>query len=227
MSDNYIHKDYPKTVGRKEFWKQIKRTVNGREVSEKDIQTIVSAVKAGMCLNKKDNLLDLGCGNGALASRFFADINRYQGVDFSPYLLEIAAEHFFVEGKTTYQELDLSLDFEKIKNISAFNKVLMYGAFAYLKREVASDLLRFLGELKHVRKIYLGNMPDSEFAKTFYSKRDITQFDTDDDSSAIGVWWSTTQLCRIVSDAGFSPKVYKMPDHFYASKYRFDIVGSK
>ena len=101
MSD-YIHKEFPKSVGKKEFWKQIKRTVNGVEVSENDIHMIVEAIRNALNLNKEDHVLDLGCGNAALASKFFGDIHSYSGFDFSDYLLSIAKENFFFRRKNKF-----------------------------------------------------------------------------------------------------------------------------
>ena len=89
-----MHKEFPKSVGRDEFWKQIKRTVNGKEVSEEDISNIVKQITNHILPNKEDHLLDLGCGNGALASNFFPSIGQYTGVDFSEYLLGVAQEFF-------------------------------------------------------------------------------------------------------------------------------------
>ena len=53
----FLHKEYPKTVGRNEFWKQIKRTVNGKEVSQKDINQIVFQIKNKLKLSSQDILL--------------------------------------------------------------------------------------------------------------------------------------------------------------------------
>ena len=53
-----------------------------------------------------DHLLDLGCGNAALASRVFDHLARYTGVDFSSYLLEIATEYFSPDESVRYVEAD-------------------------------------------------------------------------------------------------------------------------
>ena len=74
MGKDYIHKQHPKTVGKTEFWKQIKRTVNGKEVSDSDIKKIVCAINDALQLNENDYVLDLGCGNAALASYFLPKI---------------------------------------------------------------------------------------------------------------------------------------------------------
>ena len=176
MSEDYIHKHYPKTVGRTEFWKQIKRTVNGKEVSETDINHIINAIKTGLELNENDYLLDLGCGNAALGSYFFPLIKFYHGVDFSSYLLEVAKEFFYIPGKTTFQELDLNKRITSIKHYNEVNKVLIYGTAAYLQKQNLINLIRKLSDFEKVDRIYIGNIPDKTLASKFFAKRDITDF---------------------------------------------------
>lgn len=36
----YIRKEFPKSVGRDEFWKQIKRTINGAQVCKDQVEFI-------------------------------------------------------------------------------------------------------------------------------------------------------------------------------------------
>ena len=61
---------------------------------------IVNAINSGLNIEADDNLLDLGCGNAALASRLFPLINKYVGLDFSRYLLKVAKDNFPIENKT-------------------------------------------------------------------------------------------------------------------------------
>jgi len=226
MSD-YIHKEHPKTVGKTEFWKQIKRTVNGREVSDKDIAMIIDQVINNLKLAENDSLLDFGCGNGALASRLFPFVNEYTGVDFSEYLLEVAKEYFQPTDNIKYYLSDiisfLKLHFLKMQP----NKILMYGVMSYLKRDEVAYLFAQLVQKESLKRVFLGNLPNSKFAKEFYQNRDITDFDLDDAKSSIGVWWHSEEICELAEIAGFTPQVLFMPDDFYSSKYRFDLILEK
>ncbi|MDG2113706.1 MAG: hypothetical protein P8N02_13955, partial [Actinomycetota bacterium] len=76
---NHAHKVYPQQFDRNDFWSQIKRTVNGEPVSEEDIGMIVDQVTGQLQLASADHLLDLGCGNAALAARMFDCIALYTG----------------------------------------------------------------------------------------------------------------------------------------------------
>jgi 2-polyprenyl-3-methyl-5-hydroxy-6-metoxy-1,4-benzoquinol methylase len=223
----YMHKEFPKTVGRTEFWKQIKRTVNGKDVSEKDISNIVKQINDYMLFNDEDHLLDLGCGNGALASNFFPSIRLYTGVDFSEYLLDVAQEFFSPEGVTYIN--DTAENF--IKNCDAqesYSKVLIYGVMSYLDRGgfigVLSDINKKFASLN---SIFVGNIPNKLKAKSFYAAGGVMDFDLDDKASAIGIWWDPADLTKLCKDLGFKVELLNMPDSFYGSKYRFDMVLTK
>ena len=58
MSD-YDHKEFPKKVDAKDFWGQVKRTINGQALTQKQIDLIVEAVCNGLLFSKTDNLLDI------------------------------------------------------------------------------------------------------------------------------------------------------------------------
>src|SRR5579875_3735648 len=62
---------YPRTLPRDDIWGQVRRTINGRRISEAEVQEIVAALRAALALACGDTLLDLACGNGALTARLF------------------------------------------------------------------------------------------------------------------------------------------------------------
>src|SRR5947209_19768610 len=96
------YKEYPKTLDRNDLWGQVRRTVHGKRVSDEQIEMIVRAIRNGLQLTASDAVLDLACGNGALASYLFSDFTTLEGVDFSDYLIEIANSRFAIEGKTRF-----------------------------------------------------------------------------------------------------------------------------
>ena len=223
MTKDYIHKEFPKTVGRTEFWKQIKRTVNGKEVSDEEISMIVEKVITSLSFSKKDHLLDLGCGNAALSSNFFPLINSYTGVDFSEYLLDIAREFFKPNDHVNYIESDV-VSFVENSESNIYNKILMYGVMSYLKRDVFLDLLKlFMTKYQNAEIVFIGNIPNKNMAEEFYSNRNITDFDVDDHETPIGVWWDPGELKAESLKIGFRAEISFMPDMFYGSKYRFDL----
>src|SRR5579863_3993990 len=62
---------HARTVAPNGYWQQVRRTVNGKPISETQIMLIVKAITIGLSLNTADIVLDLACGNGALSSYLF------------------------------------------------------------------------------------------------------------------------------------------------------------
>jgi SAM-dependent methyltransferase len=222
---DHAHKIYPKQFDRDDFWSQIKRTVNGEPVSEEDIQLIVTQIRDQLALAPGDHLLDLGCGNAALASRLFEATARYTGVDFSSYLLEIASEYFSPDESIRYVEADAAEFVKSCDQPEAFDKVLCYGCMSYLSREDLLDLISTLHDrFPRISKVFFGNVPDRAKAAEFFAKREVVDIDLDDPRSPIGVWWHADELNAAASSLGFSAQIVRMPAHFYGAAYRFDLL---
>lgn len=223
--ENYIHLEFPKRFARTEFWKQIKRTVGGDPVSDRDIAQIVSQITSQLSLRGEDHLLDLGCGNGALAGELFHCVAKYTGVDFSEYLLGIAKEHFPGGDHVRYLCADIRDTGAYLPVAADSTKVLIYGCIGYLRRNEVADLLSLLRqELPHLRTVMIGNIADQQHADEFFAARKIGDYSLDDPQTPIGVWWHQNDLLELARRCGYSANCLKMPDEFYASRYRFDLV---
>ncbi len=70
---------------RREFLRQVGRTIDGQPITEQQIELDVAAVRTALELNPRDCLLDLCCGNGAITHRLAASCGFTFGVDFSKY----------------------------------------------------------------------------------------------------------------------------------------------
>lgn len=225
---DFLHKEFPKKFARDEFWAQIKRTVNGQPVSERDISQIVDQIKRHLRLSPATHLLDIGCGNGALAARLFPYIGKYTGVDFSAYLLGIAREYFQPASNISYIEADARTFVATYAPTESIDRVLIYGCMSYFTREDFSALLshvhrRFPG----VSTLFVGNVPDIRRAGEFFAARNISRYELDNPQTPIGVWWAPEDLLQMGERLGFSTEYLKMPEDFYGSRYRFDIVFRK
>ena len=221
---DYLHKEYPKRFARDDFWSQIKRTVNGVPVPDFNIQLMIRQIKNGLQLHPNDFLLDLGCGNGALANRLNQDLRGYVGVDFSSYLLGIAMEHF-PGPEIQYLNFDIRNADKYCVVAKQTTKVMVYGVLSYLSRpEVISLLKNLKKRLPNLKKIFVGNLPDREVAASFFAKRNIASYELDNAKSPIGVWWTQSQIRDLGRILGFKTTCWRMPIEFYGSEYRFDVV---
>lgn len=222
---DFLHKEYPKRFSKTDFWRQIKRTVNGQPVAESDIELIVRQITTHLQLDSDDHLLDLGCGNGALAARLFDRTARYTGVDFSECLLDVADEFFRPHDGIAYIQSDIRKTAAFHSAAANATKVLIYGCICYLsKPEVQQLLVELRQRFPRVQRIMIGNVADREKSDEFFAARNICQYELDDPQSAIGVWWSREELTRGAERLGYQATIVTMPPEFYGSKYRFDVV---
>jgi cyclopropane fatty-acyl-phospholipid synthase-like methyltransferase len=220
-----FYKEYPKTCDPKDFWSQVKRTVNGKPVSAKQIRMIVTAVRNGLQLEYSDTLLDLCCGNGALTDLLFNYCRGGVGVDFSEYLINVAKSNFELHPYKIYKLCDIT-DF--LRNTSAptrFTKILCYGSFAYLDTKRAKELLSLCNErFPSASTLFIGNLPDKSQLNAFYVKNDYTPGIEDEPDSPIGKWRTKEEFQVLAENVGWDIQFRTMPKTFYASKYRFDAI---
>jgi SAM-dependent methyltransferase len=221
----FDHKEYPKQVGEKDYWAQVKRTVNGQPVSEADIAMITTAIRQGLQLQVggKDTLLDLGCGNGALTARFYDSLQAALGVDFSDYLIGIAQRDFQLTGRFEYQVGDAHDFLQTTPRGDEFNKVLMYGCFAYFP-DAQGTLTRLRERCPNVTRVFIGNMPDLALAELFYYKGLPEATELRDFDSKIGIWRTEAEFRALAKAAGWQAEFPRMPAAFYAAHYRYDVV---
>lgn len=223
-----FYKDHPKTCSPDDFWGQVKRTVNGRPVSQDQIDLIVDAVVVGLELKEKDILLDLCCGNGALSTLFFEHCNGGLGVDFSEYLISIANKYFAAPPNQTYILQDAV---EFCKNPIAplrFSKAVCYGSFSYLEQDSAEALLCLLNSnFPDLERIFIGNCPDRNLLAEYYGDRPFTPGSENDPDSPIGIWRTQEEFDSLAKSCGWRATFHKMPSQYYAAHYRYDTILSR
>ncbi|SDA21882.1 Methyltransferase domain-containing protein [Nitrosospira sp. Nsp18] len=224
----FNHDEYARSQSPDNFWGQIRRTVQGRPVTDDQINMIVEAIKTGLDIRSDDVLLDLACGNGALPHLFFDSCAEYLGVDFSEYLISVAKKNFerfpnitfTLQGVAKYVCLESRPD--------RFTKALCYGSFSYFPEADAIEVLRLLFEkFSNIQKLFIGNLPDKDQMAKFYTTRTPDQYELSDPCSQIGIWRSRDEFARLAANAGWNVKFLSMPLEFYAAHYRYDALLSR
>jgi SAM-dependent methyltransferase len=219
------YKEYPKTLDPDDFWGQVRRTVNGKPVSDAQIALIVAALRDGLQLSKEDVVLDLACGNGALSSYLFDGCRSLHGVDYSPYLIEVATKRFQVPGKSTFMVDDAVHYVLNEPDPGKFTKALCYGSFAFFPEADARQVLRGLrNRFVNVRRLFIGNLPDRERAHLFYPPAKDYTSELKDHAAQIGIWRSQAELSALAAEEGWELKSTLMPPEYYAAHYRFDAL---
>jgi cyclopropane fatty-acyl-phospholipid synthase-like methyltransferase len=219
------YKEYPKTLTRDDLWGQVRRTVHGKPVSAEQIAMIVDAIRKGLQLRADDVVLDLACGNGALASQFFDECAALHGVDSSEYLIEIANERFLVPGRTSFEVDDAAHYVATAPDAGRFTKILCYGSFTFfVEADAVSVLDGIARRFSNVRRVMIGNLPDADRAHLFYPERKNYADELKDSQAQMGIWRSEAELRDLVSASGWTLELATMPPDFYAAHYRFDAI---
>ena len=223
--NKFDHDKHARTKDEKDFWGQIRRTVQGKAVEEGQINMIVDRITEQLSFQKSDSLLDLACGNGALASRIFNLIDSYTGVDFSKTLIEIANKYFASPPDYSFVHSDASEYVDKLPKNSNFNKLLCYGSFSYFSDDSAVDILQKVFNYHPlVSHFFIGNLPDRDLAAEFYGSKNINQEELSDHESPIGIWRSSDEFVELAISCGWQAELSRMPDNYYASHYRYDVL---
>lgn len=220
-----FYKEHPKTCHPDDFWGQVKRTVNGIPVSQEQIDMIVDAVVNGLKLESQDTVLDLCCGNGALSVLLFKQCRGGVGVDFSEYLISIANKYFAFPPDQTYILQDAIEFCEKPIAADKFTKMLCYGSFPFIEHGRAQILLSLLNtNFPNLQTAFIGNCPDKNLLNDFYGNRVCEPGVEHDPDSPIGIWRTQEEFISLASNCGWQATIHKMPEKYYASHYRYDVI---
>ncbi|MTD32873.1 class I SAM-dependent methyltransferase [Paludibacterium denitrificans] len=219
------YKEYPKTLAEDDVWGQVRRTVNGKAVSEEQIQLIVHAIVDGLALNSSDALVDIACGNGALSNRLLPYCGKLYGTDASEYLIDIAKKKFSVPERAVYEVGDVANYVRIESQPERFSKALCYGSFSYFSRDDAFVMLEELHKrFVNISRVFIGNLPDRDRAPPFYpvGKNYLNELDICE--SQIGIWRSENEFREIAIAAGWYIETRRMPPQFYGAHFRYDVI---
>jgi len=234
MKNKYFYKTHPTSCDPDDFWGQVKRTVDGKPVSQAQINLIVEEIIAKLKLKRNDFLLDLCCGNGALSNILLGSCKKVFGVDYSEYLINIAKENFESENQEYHLE-DVSEFVEKEKltnksfNFKNFNKALCYGAFQYLSENNSKKFLINLNKnFPNIELFFIGNLPDMDRAdKYFRDKKNLDIKNLKNPDSPIGIWRDIDSFKELANSCGWDAKFSYMPINYYGAHYRYDALLTK
>lgn len=220
-----FYKEYPKGCSPDDFWGQVKRTIKGTPVSQEQIDMIVDAVQSELKLNPEDTLLDLCCGNGALSVLLFNHCRGGLGVDFSEYLISVANENFAKPPLQQYLLQDVVEFSEHPIMPEIFSKALCYGSFAYLDAHRAEEFLSYLKKhFPNLQRVFIGNCPDKNLLTDFIDGRPFIPGTENDPDSPIGIWRTQEEFIIMANRSGWQATIHKMPSHYYAAHYRYDVI---
>jgi SAM-dependent methyltransferase len=176
-------------------------------------------------LSTNDVLLDLCCGNGALATYFFARCSGGLGVDFSEYLIEVARKNFVRRPQESFFLQDVVEFARTYPDPQQFTKAVCYGSLMFLPLDSIRALLAGLrSRFTSLRRLFIGNLPDKAMLAEFFSNGNYTPGIENDPGSPIGIWFAQREFIALAAQCGWAATILRMPESFYAADYRFDAM---
>lgn len=222
---------HAKKQARSAFLSQIKRTVNGQEISKEQFELIIELIKKNLKLSKNDVVLDLFCGNGYLSSFLVTEVKALHGIDGSDYLIDIANEYFAKFSNISFACTDLSLLDSNTwlinynKTCESFTKILIFGGISYLSKLNLFEFLKFLyTKFINTTRVFISPIPNSNYAQEFYKKREQTEYDINDNNSIIGCWYDPEEFLEIAQKSGWKAQIIPNDPHSYQKSYRFNVL---
>lgn len=209
----------------KDFQGQVMRSLHGRSASPDQVAMIVDAIGKRLDIAPQDVLLDLCCGNGAITDPIFARCRGGLGVDFAPYLIEVAKKNFERLPDRIYVLADALGFVETTEDTKRFTKVLCYGAFQCLPESKAIGVLAALRRrFPNVERMFIGNLPDLNRVALFFEQNIPSPEELKRHDTRLGIWRTEQEIAKLAVGSGWRAEVSRMPSAFYAAHYRFDAT---
>ncbi|MBB4304256.1 precorrin-6B methylase 2 [Rhodobium orientis] len=208
-----------------DFWRQVRRTINGQPVPEDQIQMIIREMISLMDLESDDVLLDICCGNGALSTYFWEKCSGGLGIDYSETLIGVAQKYFCDKPSVSYRAGEAIEFLSNEENPERFSKAVIFGSICLFTRENAERLLKITRDrFVNIKRFVIGNVVDRTGMDDFYKPGEYEPGMEDRPDTAIGVWWWPEDFSEMAKRAGWRTEIVKMPEDFYQRHYRFDAI---
>jgi hypothetical protein len=220
-----LYESHARSCDPNDFQGQVMRNPYGKSVGADQIAMIVDAIGEGLAIRADDVLLDLCCGNGAITDPVFARCRGGLGVDFTPYLIEVAKRNFERSPDRLYLQADALGFVETTDDTKRFTKAFCYGAFQCLPESTAFGVLAGLRRrFPNLQRMFIGNLPDLDLVGKFFDQ-DIPSLDElKRHDTVFGIWRTEQEMAKLASECGWGTEFSRMPSAFYAAHYRFDAA---
>lgn len=206
---------------------------SGRRGGHYNFEKIASDIIDKVQFEKEDVVLDLCCGNGALAKLISHWCKEIHGVDHSELLID-AAKKLSSKENITNLHLNLSDVFEidKIFSDDFFDKSYCYFSFQYFNKRKRELLLEKLSRVtKRKGWIFLGDIPDKtriwkyyESPKKFYREKISRLLRFKEGECFLGWWVDPQEILDWCAKNGLSASLMPQAEDLPHAYYRFDVL---
>lgn len=228
MNDYWrTHFDMNAEQFRSQLLKQVSKTVDGREVSDEQIDLIIDAIASTLNLKPTDIVIDLCCGNGLLTKKISTMVCEMFAVGYSINLISVAKNCNRAHNITYFHANVLALE---TSFFQGREKIYMYEGLQYISPESLYSLLSKLQVTGRKPKIFLGGIPDRQKLKKYYDTPDKYTYYLQCEQEGrphMGRWWFKDEIAAIASEKGFRTTHLAQAPSLYTSYYRFDCLLEK
>lgn len=210
---------------------QVGKTVSSKAIDDNQFNIIIEEIIKELQITSEDNILDLCCGNGLLTKYIAKKAGFIFGIDFSDTML-INANKYNAGDNIEYLFHDVKKINELTKVIKSkrINKVIIYDALAYFRKQELIDILESLNKslvCKH--SILLGSVLFKEkkwnFYNTFNRKLNyLINHRIFGKNKGLGKWWQYNELQSIVNQFNYKMKIISQDPKIHTSHYRVDVL---
>ena len=208
---------------------QVGKTVHKKPISKDEFNLYIQNIKNKVLLNKKDILLDLGCGNGVVTFALSKYVDKIIGVDFSNPLIT-NAKKYKLKKNIHYIEANI-IDTKIYEFCCNYNKVLINAVLQYLTIDDFDKLLYILtiNSNNRLKNIFITDILDAnrkwDFFRTFRQKLDyLIKIKLFKKSFGLGKWWDKNEIITLANKYKLSYKFYDQNKKLSSSNYRFDVL---
>lgn len=206
--------------------REVGKTVMGEPISAMQLDAIVSSLYEALDLDKKDEVVDLGCGNGLITARLAQTVCRIRGFDVSNSLVAAARARYGRAG-VRFEIADIcDLDFstDVLRDV---RKVYLYEVAQHLTTKEFETLLTNAFHCGGVNRLFSGSMPDAARLEIFYNTPEriaLYRRNLALKKEQIGHWWKISEIKGIAERLGLQMELREQDPILHTAHYRFDVL---
>jgi SAM-dependent methyltransferase len=220
-----LYESHARSCDPNDFQGQVMRNPHGKSAGPDQVAMIIDAIGKGLDIRPDDVLLDLCCGNGAITDPVFARCRGGLGVDFTPYLIEVAKTNFERSPDRLYLQADALEFVETTNDTKRFTKAFCYGAFQCLPESTAIGVIAALRRrFPNLQRMFIGNLPDLDRVGKFFEQDIPSPDELKRHDTLFGIWRTEQEVAKLAAGCGWRAEFSRMHSPFYAAHYRFDAT---
>jgi ubiquinone/menaquinone biosynthesis C-methylase UbiE len=206
---------------------------SARRGEQYDFKKIADDIIEKVHFEKEDVVLDLCCGNAALAKIISKSCKEIHGVDHSAHLIESAKK---LKEKENLKNLSLhfenAVSIDKLFSENKFDKSYCYFSFQYFDKKKRELLLEKLSRITKANGlIFVGDIPDKTRMWNFYPTRlkfyrekisRLIQFK--DGECDLGWWIAPKEITEWCKRKQLEVSILRQEKNLPHAHYRFDVL---